>query len=311
MGKPVGRIAAIENRSHNKFHNDKVGFFGFFDFIDNFEVASALYDTAKQELSQRGLNVMRGPYNPSINEETGLLVEGFESTPFVMMPYNPPYYSAMYEKLGLHTARDLYAFYISADSVPPERVKRIVDRIQKHTGLTIRPVVLKKLAEELQVIRDLYNSTLCRNWGYVPITAEDLDFAAKDLKEIVEPEMCLIAEKNGMPVGFSLAVPNINEFLAKTKKSNRVMRALKFLWQLKTSHPTEARLAAMGVHPEYRNTGIAALFYYESLVRGKKRYRGGELSWVEETNHELIKSIKVMGGEKYKTYRIYESAALQ
>ncbi len=305
-GKVVGRIAAVENRSHNAFHKDNLGFFGFFDFIDDFEVASALFDSAKQELSARGKTVLRGPYNPSINDETGLLVEGFDTIPFVLMPHNPPFYGPMYEKLGLKQARDLYAFHM-ANGPPPERVARIADRIRKHTGVSLRSMQLKNLAAELQIIRDLYNSTLCRNWGYVPITAEDLDHAAKDLKEIVAPDMLLIAEKNGKPVGFSLAIPNINEFLAKTKKSNRVMRALKFIWALKTKHPKEARLAAMGVHPEYRNTGIAALFYYESMVRGKGRYTGGELSWVEETNHELIKSLKVLGGTKYKTYRIYET----
>ncbi|MEZ4751681.1 MAG: hypothetical protein R3B54_13965 [Bdellovibrionota bacterium] len=309
-GKPVGRIAVIHNRTHNKYHNDKVGFFGFFDSINDKEVAQALFDKARSELKTRGLEALRGPYNPSINDEAGLLVDGFDSTPFVLMPYNPPYYTDLYDAVGMKQARDLYAFYISATNQAPERVEKIVKRVKRSTGVTLRNVNISRLGEELKLIRDLYNNTLCRNWGFYPVTAEDLDNAAKDLKPIVEPNLLMIAEKNGQAVGFSLAIPNINEFLHKTRGSGPVMRALKFLWFLKTRHPQDARLAAMGVHPDFRNTGIAALFYYESLMRGKQKYRGGELSWVEETNTELIKSLKVMGAEHYKTYRIFEAPTL-
>lgn len=305
--RPVGRIAVIVNHAHNKYYRDKVGFFGFFDFIDDISVADALLSCARVELRQRGMNIIRGPYNPTVNDEVGLLVEGFNSCPYVMMPFNPGYYSKIYEQLGLQPVCNLLAFYMSADSIPPDKVKKIVERVKKSTGLTLRNLNLKDLSNELRIIRDLYNATLDRNWGFVPISLEELEFSAADLKAIVDPNLILIAEKNGKPAGFSLTIPNVNEFMWKARGSSTLIRALKFIWYLKTRQPKTARLAVLGVAPEFRNSGIAALFYYETLMRGKSNYVGGELSWVEENNNDIIKGIKVMGGNPYKTYRIYET----
>ena len=167
-------------------------------------------------------------------------------------------------------------------------------------------MVLKNLEQELATVHRLYNQTLDRNWGFVPITLEDLEFAAADLKSILRPEMAMIAEKDGEPVGFSLAFPNINEFMWRARSSKGLMRILKFLWLLKTSNPKEARLAILGVHPDYRNKGIAPVFYYESLTRASHVYDGGEMSWVEESNEEMSKAIRLLGAKRYKTYRIYE-----
>ncbi len=306
-GKPVGRIAAIVNRRHNEYHKDKVGFFGYFDFIDDGEVSKALLDAAKSEIKARGLTSMRGPYNPSINDECGLLTEGFDSIPFAMMPFNPEYYLKHYELLGLKTARNLYAYYISADVEAGERIRKIVERMKRSNDLTVRNINMKKLDEELKIIHHLYNVTLDRNWGFVPLTYEDLQHAADDLKAIVDPSMVMIAEKNGVPVGYSMCIPNINEFMAKTKGLPPALQALKFIWLLKTSHPSEARLAALGIHPDYRHLGIAALFYYETLIRGKRKYKGGELSWIDETNAEIMKGMTFMGAKQYKSYRICES----
>lgn len=307
-GKPVGRIAAVVNHAHNEYYKDKVGFFGFFDFIDDLEVASSLLKRAKEELSKRGFSTVRGPYNPTINDECGVLTEGFSSAPFVMMTYNPTYYLGIYEKLGLSRARDLAAFYISAEVETPERFDKIINRVKKTTGLTLRHIDMKRLGEELKVIHKLYNETLDRNWGFVPITLEDLEFAASDLKAIVDPSMVLIAEKNGVAAGFCLAIPNVNELMWKAKSSKGLMRILKFVWYMKTSHPKEARLTVLGVIPEYRNKGIGALFYNEILRRGKQKYIGGELSWIDEDNEEMMKAIALMGGRKYKSYRIFETS---
>jgi hypothetical protein len=305
-GIAVGRIAAIVNRSHNEYHKDKTGFFGFFDCVDDIDVAETLLEQAKSELRKRGLNTLRGPYNPSINDDFGLLVEGFDSAPMVMMPYNPPYYMGLYEKLGFVPAKDFYAFYISATAQAPGRIEKIVERVKRTTGITIRNVDMTKLHDELKIIKDLYNVTLDRNWGFVPVTMEDMEYAAGDLKAIVDPSMVLIAEKNGVPAGYSLTIPNINEILLKVRKLPSLLRVLKFVWLLKTDHPKEARLAALGIAPEFRNTGIPAVFYYETLMRGKQKYVGGELSWIEESNAEIMKGIRTMGGEKYKTYRVFE-----
>jgi GNAT superfamily N-acetyltransferase len=306
-GKPVGRIAAVENRAHNKYYGDKIGFFGFFDFIDSIEVARALMDAAKSELTRRGLTTLRGPYSPTVNDECGLLVEGFESSPMVMMPYNPPYYVSIYEELGLSPARDLHAYYISAAAEASERILKIVKRVKRTTGITVRPFNLKKLDHDLRIIQTLYNDTLKRNWGFVPITFDDMKASAKDLMAVVDPELVMIAEKNGQPAGFSLVIPNINEFMWKAKSSRGLMRILKFVWLLKTSRPKEARLAILGVKEEFQNKGLGALFYSESLLKGRKKFQGGELSWVEANNEEIIHGITVMGAQKYKNYRIFEN----
>ncbi len=307
-GKPVGRICAVVNRAHNEFHKDKTGFFGFFDAVDDQEVAEKLFEVARDELRARGLDKMRGPFNPTINDECGVLTEGFDARPLVMMTYNPEYYPKLYEKAGFKTFQNLLAFHISAEVQAPERVKKIVERVKRSTGLTIRNINMKRLKDELKIIQELYNVTLDRNTGFIPISYEDLEFAADDLKAIVDPSMVLIAEKNGIPAGYSLTIPDINELMWRTKGSGKLMRILKFIWLLKTKHPTQARLAVLGIRPEFRNSGIAALFYYETLVRGKRKYTGGELSWVEENNAEIIKGISVMGGRAYKRYRIYEAA---
>ncbi len=305
-GQPVGRIAAIENRSHNAHYGDKVGFFGFFDFTNDIEVAKALVETATSELKRRGLNVARGPYNPTSNDECGVLAEGFEAAPMVLMPYNPPYYLDIYEKLGFGGVRDLNAFYIGADQKLPDRIRKIAQRVQRVTGVTVRPVNMKHLERDLKIIQELYNETLQRNWGFVPLTWEDMQASAKDLAAIIEPSMVLIAEKDGQPAGFSMVIPNINEFMWRAKHSPVWLRVLKFVWWLKTSRPKEARLAVLGVKPEFLNKGIGALFYHEALVKGSTKYIGGELSWVEANNKEIIHGIEVMGARKYKNYRIYE-----
>ncbi len=306
-GQPVGRICAIVNRVHNDYYKDKTGFFGFFDCIDDQEVATALFRAAEAKLRAEGLTSMRGPYNPTVNDELGLLVEGFDSIPNIMMPYNPPYYEKLIAGAGFSTARTLGAFFIP-NVDPSPRVVKIVERVKQRSGLTLRPVNLKKLDSELEIIHGLYNRTLDRNWGFVPITLEDLKFAAGDLKTIADPNLVMIAEKNGQPAGFSMALPNINEILWRIKKSPRWLKPLQFLWHLKMHPPSTARVAVLGVLPEYRGTGIGALFYAESLWYGGKKFRGGELSWIDEDNEEIMSGIKVLGGTREKTYRLYEKA---
>lgn len=249
---------------------------------------------------------MRGPYNPSVNDECGLLVEGFDTSPMVMMPYNLPYYERVYHELGLRPVRSLYAYYLRSDMQVPEKINRVVERVRKKSGITFRNINLKKMNQELAIIQDLYNHTLKRNWGFVPISKEELEFAAEDLKQIIQPELVLIAEKAGEPVGFSMLLPNINEHLLYSKSSKGFLRILKFIWRLKTRSPKEARLAILGVKPEYENIGVPAVFYLESIQRAKKAFEGGELSWIEESNTPMIRSLEMMGAKKTKTYKIFE-----
>ncbi|MBM4304949.1 MAG: hypothetical protein FJ112_11580, partial [Deltaproteobacteria bacterium] len=266
-GKPVGRIAAIENRAHNQYYKDKVGFFGFFDVVNDNEVASALIQVVEAELKSRGLTSLRGPYNPTANDECGLLVEGFDSPPMIMMTYNPSYYLKLYDDLGLKRVRDLYAYYISNEVSISEKLTRVAERLNKNGRVIIRHIQLSKFKEELKIIHELYNATLNRNWGYVPLALEDLEFAANDLKAFVEPEYVLIAEKDGEPVGFSMLLPNINELMWKVKNSSTLGKIIKFLWYLKVNPPKQGRLAVLGVKPEFQASGIAAVFYLEAILR--------------------------------------------
>ena len=306
-GSPVGRIAAIVNRAHNEYHGDRIGFFGFFDFVDDGEVAGLLFETALHELRSRGLELARGPYNPSSNDECGLLIEGFESPPFVLMPYNPPYYVRRYADLGLVKARDLYAYYLSDAAQGIERTQRIVERLSRNANITVRSANLKKLDEEIRILRSLYNATLGAQWGFVPISAEDLEYAVRELRHVLDPEMVLFAEKDGEPIGISVIIPNVNEFMLRAKGSKGWIRTLRFLWYLKTKRPREARLAILGVLPEHRRKGVAPAFYFESLKRGKEKYVGAELGWVLDNNDEVNKVADLMGAKRYKTYRIFET----
>jgi len=305
-GKPVGRIAAIENRAHNQYYKDKVGFFGFFDVIDDIAVAEALVTAAEEELKRRGLTSMRGPYNPTVNDECGLLVEGFEAAPMIMMPYNPPYYLELYGKVGLKGVRDLHAYYISNQVQIPEKLARVVDRFNKTGKVNIRPIQMKKLNEDLKIIHELYNATLKRNWGFIPLALQDLEFAANDLKAFVEPEHVLIAEKDGEPIGFSMLLPIINEIMWKVKKSSTLGKIIKFVWNLKMNPPKEGRLAVLGVKPEFQASGVAPVFYLDAIRRGGKRFLGAECSWVEESNVSMMRSLELIGAKRYKNYRIFE-----
>ena len=309
-GKPLGRIAGIVNETHNTYHTDATGFFGFFDFIDDPEVAARLFEVAEQAVARHGMESMRGPYNPTQNDECGLLVEGFDRYPFVLMPYNPEYYVRVYDGLGLEKARDLFAFYIEDDATAVQRTERIVERVKRKTQITIRSIELSKLSREMEIIERLFNTTLVQEWSFMPTTLADLRFAARDLKMILDPEMVLIAERDGEPVGFSLTIPNVNEFMVKAKRSRGLWRLLRLAWYLKTQKPTEARLAVLGVLPEFRNKGVAPVFYFESLRRGKQSYVGGEISWVQDINTEINKIAAAMGAERYKTYRIFERPIL-
>lgn len=306
--QPVGRIAAIMNHAHNQYYQDRIGFFGFFDFVQNEKVAEALLKEAEAQLRGWGCDIARGPYSPSVNDECGLLMDGFDSAPMILMPFNPDYYQGIYSQLGLNKVRDLYAYYLTSDLVVPEKIKKVVERVKKRSGVKFRNINLKKLDAELRIIQELYNGTLKRNWGFVPMSFEELKFASEDLKQIIKPDLVMIAEKEEVPVGFSMLLPNMNEFMLKAKKHSGLLRVLSFVWQLKTQTPSEARLAVLGVKPEFENAGIPAVFYWESIQRGKKSFKGGELSWIEESNVPMMRSLELMGAKKYKTYSIFEKS---
>jgi GNAT superfamily N-acetyltransferase len=306
-GELVGRIAAITNDNHNRFHEDKMGFFGFYESINDNEVTKKLFDSVVSWLKDHGMTGMYGPMNPSTNDETGLLIKGFDKPPYIMMCHNPPYYQTLIEDYGLEKAKDLYAWYVDAvnDEVP-ERTLRIVEKLAARYGIKIRNIRLKELKKEVELVREVYNNAWSRNWGFVPLTDEEIDHAAVDLKQIADEEFILFGEKDGRVIGFSLTLPNINEILIKNPSGRLlptgIFKLLTGIKKVKTM-----RTVMLGVIKEYQHAGLGALFYIETLHRAKRRgIVGGETSWVLEDNTPMNNAIESLGSKIYKTYRIYQ-----
>ncbi len=308
-GKVVGRIAGIINDNHNKFHNEKTGFFGFFECIDDKKVAALLFDKAAEFAMSEGMTVLRGPVNPSTNDECGLLVDNFEVPPVMLMPYNPAYYAELVTSYGFSKAKDLYAFDIARNVIKDEKMmqklERVSDLIAKRENITYRNVNMKDFRNEVQKVREIYNDAWSRNWGFVPMTEEEFNYIAGHLKMAVDPDFVQFAEHNGKPIGFSLAVPDLNiaikglngklfpfgifKFLANRKKINRL------------------RVIIMGVKKDYQKMGIDAGFYRDVIKAGdRKNYVGAEISWVLEDNFAMKQTVEKLGGRIYKTYRIYD-----
>jgi len=304
-GRCVGRIAAVINRAHNEFHNDRTGFFGFFESIDDADVAGALLETVKGVLRDLGFSDILGPHNPSTNDECALLIDGFDSPPTFMMPYNPPYYPRLLEGAGLKKAKDVVSYIIYDTAKLPEKLFRIAEMARKRSELTVRPVRLKSLDEELMKVKEIYNSAWERNWGFVPMSNEEIDHMARELRPLVEPELVLIAEHNGEPAGFSLTMPDVYQALIYVR-SGRLFPFgfVKFL--LNRRKIRRVRVMALGVKKEFRIRGIDALFYIETFTRGKKLgYKEGEMGWVLEDNKIMRQTIEAVGGKVFKRYRFY------
>jgi hypothetical protein len=305
-GEVVGRIAAITNENHNKEHNDNIGFFGFFECIDDQAVANALFDEAKKFLKAKGKTAMRGPVNPSVNDEIGLLLNAFDKPPVAMMTYNPEYYVKLYEGYGLQKIKDLYAYLLDQNTVYSDRFIRANDIIKERGGLTFRSIDMKHFNEDVDRIKVIYNKAWSRNWGAVPMTDAEFDALAKDLKMVIEPELIILAEAKGEVIGFSLALPDINMAL-KYNTNGGTLGGLYHLYTKKKKIDL-VRIIVLGVIPEYLKSGASGVLFYETAVRAKKLgYKYGEASWVLEDNIMMNRAAEMMKGERYKTYRLYEN----
>ncbi|MBK8669846.1 MAG: GNAT family N-acetyltransferase [Saprospiraceae bacterium] len=308
-GKIVGRIAAIHNPNYNKHHHCKVGFFGFFDFIEDQEVASSLLDKAKDYASTNGNEFLMGPTNFTTNETAGTLVEGFDSPPKIMMTYNKPYYGQLMENYGLKKEMDLYAYMIYTSKVSEKslRIASAVEDRLKAKGITIRNVNLKDINNEAKRIQKIYNDAWEENWGFVPFTDDEFEYLKNDLKMLLDPSFAYIAEKNGEPIGFGLTLPDINEVLIKNKRGKLFPFGI-FRLLFGKSKTKYVRVLALGVISEYRKMGIEALFFAKNIKTAKEKgLLGGEASWVLESNEAMRAAADHLNGEKYKTYRLYKT----
>jgi hypothetical protein len=307
-GELVGRIAAIKNDLHNKTHNDKVGFFGFFECINNQEVANALFDTAKVWLKEKGLNIMRGPANPSSNDEWGMLLEGFEDEPRLLMTYNPKYYLDLCEHYGLHKIKDLYAWKLESDKVlGSDKLRRVQEIAKKRAGLKITQLDMKNFDKELEKVKYVYNKAWAPNWGFVPMTDAELDAMAKDLKPLVEAKLVLFGEIDNKLIGFALTMLDYNQIFKNMNGHLFPFNFLKLYTQKKKI--TWSRIITLGIIPEFQKRGLDSVFYWEIVNRARELgIKLGEASWILEDNEMMNRGAgeSVMKGDLYKKYRLYD-----
>lgn len=306
QGEIVGRIAAIHDPSYIAFQEENVGFFGFFESVNDPEVADELFVAARSWLQGHGVAVMRGPTNPSTNDSMGLLTDAFDTPPVVMMPYNSDYYPRLLEGAGLTKAKDLYAYWLPEDRMRIDRLDRFVALLKKRHHLQLRPVNLKRIEAELPIFHEIYNDAWDRNWGFVPWTYEEMEHLGAELAPVADPELVMFAYKDDTPVGFSITLPDLFQALIHVRSGRLLPFGIPKLlyWQRRIS---QVRVLAMGIRHEYRNLGIDALFYHRTFryaeTLGRQR---GECSWILEDNHAMMRAMEKMGGSIYKTYRLYE-----
>jgi GNAT superfamily N-acetyltransferase len=303
-GTVVGRTAAIHNRAHNDFHDDHVGFFGFFECENDQQVANALFEAAATWLRAHGLDTMRGPASFSTNDECGLLVDGFDTPPTILNPHNPRYYVTLIEAAGFTKAKDMFQ-YQALSSVLPDRLKRAAQMVQKRFQITLRSIDMKRFREEVDRIKTMYNSAWEKNWGFVPMTDEEIDHLATQLKPVVVPDLIVFAERKGKPIGFAAAIPDMNVAL-KANPSGRLFPGIfKILWKKRAIDRT--RILLLGVVKEFRGRGAAELMYHWIWEKGTALgYDWGEAGWILEDNTAMNKGLQFMGFEPYKRLRLYD-----
>ena len=314
MEQVVGTIAAVVNPRHNEIHNDRVGFFGLFETINDYDVAEALLDSAALWLRGQGCNAMRGPASFTQWDEYGLLIDGFNDSPRVLMPYNMPYYPEFLEAYGLLGVMDLYAYKwdlveqygANPENVPP-KLLRVMDKLKQRSNLTMRHLSMADYDEEVKRIRLIYDAAWEKNWGSVPITDREMEHVAKVMKQVIDPDVVIFAEVDGEPVGVCLALPDANLVLKHMGGRLFPLGIFKALWYQRKIN--WMRVWALGVLPEYRKRGADAVLVYEAAKSAaQKGYTNVEASWILANNLDTNLMIQNLGGHVYKTYRVYEKS---
>jgi len=305
-GKVLGRIMGIINHEHNKFHQEKCGFFGFFEATNNEKVANALLRKVQDWLLAEGMDIVRGPVNPSTNYECGLLVEGFDDDPQLMMTYNPPFYKKLNEDNGYAKSKDLLAYQIDLNFQMPEKIVKIAERVEKSENVTYRKINMKDWDNEIRLMMDIYNSAWEKNWGFIPMTEKEFLHTAKDLKTVIDPNLIQFCMVKGDPAAFIVALPDYNQVF-KRIPNGRLLPTGIFKLLTGKKHINRMRVITMGVKEKYRNLGLASLLYKrekeDALAQG---YKECEMSWILEDNFNMNRPLVVMGAKPYKRYRIFE-----
>jgi len=316
----IGRISAIRNNNYNAYHKTNVGFFGFFDVINDYDVCKALLDHAVSWIKEQGFTAVIGPTNFSTNDTAGILIDGFHEPPKIMMTYNKPYYGEFMERYGFRNygefmerygfrkEMDFLAYILYTDKASEKSIKlaQALEERLRRQGIVIRPITPKSLKEDVEHVRGIWNEAWAENWGFVPMTDRETKRLADELKLILSPKWCYIAEDNGVPIGFSVTLFNINEITKDFKKGRLLpFNVLKLLRKRKKTD--YVRIIALGVNPKYRRRGIEAIFFAKNILQAREsNVIAGEVSWVLENNQEMNASALKLNSELYKTYRLYQ-----
>lgn len=306
-GKVVGRVAAILDNNYNEHHDSNVGFFGFFDVIDDYSIAKELLDTACSWVKAKGVKRVLGPTNFTTNDTAGVLIDGYDSPPTVMMTYNAPYYAKFLEQYGMGKEMDLFAYYIPTDGVN-EKSLRLASMLQERLlrkGITIRTATKKSKKSDIKKIKHVYLSAWEKNWGFVPPTDAEYDHLAEGLNLLLDLRYVYLAEHKGKLIGFGVALPDINEITKGFKKGKLLpFNIIKLLTQ--KSKVSLIRIILLGVLEDYRKLGIEAVFFANYIKAAKENnLKAGEASWILESNTMMVKAAENLNGQRYKTYRIY------
>jgi GNAT superfamily N-acetyltransferase len=307
-GRDAGRVAAIRNLRAEDFRKDRTGYFGWFECPRDPAAARLLLDAVRERLRARGCDRLVGPVSYSTNDTCGLLVEGFDGPPALMMPWNPPWYEGLLLGAGLGPAEDLLAWTVdTADVLADGRADRVLERARARHGWTLRTLRMDRFDAEIDLVRGIYNRAWEANWGFVPMSEEEFAFAAGDLRRIVDPDLILIAEKEGEVVAFALALPDYNQVLRRLGGSLLPFGWAKALWYARRID--RVRVVALGVLPDCRHQGIEAALYRE-IIRtvARKGIRGGECSWTLRRNLAIHRLMETLGSRPYRTYRLYEGS---
>jgi hypothetical protein len=307
----LGRISGQVNRTHLRIHDDGTGHFGFLEAVDDPAVFAALLGAMEDWLRARGLRRVVGPFSLSINDESGLLVQGFQSRPFIMMGHGPPYYGPRLEEQGYRKAKDLIAYAYDLSEELPPAAAAFVKKLEGDARVSIRPLDMSRYDADLDVIAEIFNDAWAENWGFLPLSKSDARHMAKNLKPLVAPEHVAIASVAGEPAAMAVTLPNVNEAIADLDGRLLPFGWAKLLWRLKVRTPKSARLPLMGVRRKYQESPLGAALAL-GVVEAVRRHhrdlgtRHGELSWVLEDNRRIRHLLDLLGAKPYKTYRLYE-----
>jgi hypothetical protein len=300
-GQTVGRIASIFNKNNSK------GYFGFLQAIKDQAVFNALFRQVEEDLSAHDCSSFTGPVSPSINYEMGVLVDGFNTPPFLMLAHNYRYYDELIKASGFEKAKDFYSYYADKNEVVlPEKIARVKDTIEARYNVKLHNPDMSKFPEEAKKIEEVYNNAMAEHWGFVPMDSVEFQNLASELKQIIDPKMVFIAEINSEPVGFMMGLPNINEIFKKNKGGRLFPTGfLNLLYYRKKVKGL--RVITLGIKKKYQPLGIGSVMYYHIILNFlKSNYENVEHSWVMEDNNPVVKISELIGLKRYKTYRVYQ-----